>query len=843
MIRGRNLILTAIMVAAILPAGCSHPGPRLGVQTREICRAEWTLRLEALDDDLVRFSLVRGDAASSLGGFSAPTPMVHQRSYPGPAVWRECRAGAEYESAEVRIQLDEQTGAAAILRRSKGGEALLARFTPAFEPAGRIRLEMDPVHLTHVYGLGEQFGEPGVANGNWVGRVRTPGCPTGNQLVDFNGGTIGNAQFPILYALGGPGENIALFIDHVQPLRWDFTSKPWTIEADGTALTWYVMTGPDLRDLRRDYKELVGRPPVPPRKMFGLWVSEYGYESWAELEDKLATLRKRSFPVDGFVMDLQWFGGIDRGGPKSRMGSLTWDTKHFPNPEKKIRELSETHGVGLITIEEPFVCKNLPDYSSIAPYFVRFAREAGSPVLRSWWGVGGMIDYTNPQAGDFWHDLKRQELVRQGVLGHWTDLSEPEVACNGANTYLAGSEPMARNLFAFAWAESIRRGYVRHHVPRRPFVLTRSGTSGIQRFGAALWSGDIGSNLSSLAAHLNVQMHMSLSGVDFFGADVGGFRRDSCDGDMDEMYTQWFADACAFDVPVRPHTSNLDNKYETAPDRVGHVASNRENLLLRYRLLPYLYSLAHEAYRTGEAVFPPLVYYFQDDPVVRDIADEKMIGPYLLVAAASQPGVTHRDVYLPRGRWTNFRTNEVVDSAGEWRRGVPFRDHEGIFRLPMFVREGAIVPMLGDAALQAITTRSSDAANLATDEPFTLHIYPSTRPTSFTVYEDDGATVAYQSGQVRETVIRQQGRGDEVRVTIEAVRGTYADAPEHPSWLLDVHVPPETVVFDIHRNGRHLPPPKGPGTRAWRPGPDGARTGAVRLGSGDRLVFSLRRNP
>ena len=121
-----------------------------------------------------------------------------------------------------------------------------------------------------------------------------------------------------------------------------------------------------------------------------------------------------------------------------------------------------------------------------------------------------------------------------------------------------------------------------------------------------MWSGDIGSNLSSLATQLDVQMHMAFSGIDYFGADVGGYWRSALDGDLNEMYTVWFANAALLDVPLRPHTQNLCNCNETAPDRIGDVASNRENLRLRYRLIPYLYSLAHRAHRYGDALVPPL---------------------------------------------------------------------------------------------------------------------------------------------------------------------------------------------------------------------------------------------
>ncbi len=208
-----------------------------------------------------------------------------------------------------------------------------------------------------------------------------------------------------------------------------------------------------------------------------------------------------------------------------------------------------------------------------------------------------MIDWTNPAAGDYWHDAKRQALMDDGVLGHWTDLGEPEsfdatAWYHGFDEGDRHTQADVHNAYNFRWVESIARGYERNGVERRPFVLSRSGTSGIQRFGVGMWSGDIGSNLASLASHLNVQMHMSFSGIDYFGADIGGFRRDRLDGDdLDEMYTLWFAHGAAFDVPVRPHTSNTENLHETSPAKIGDIKSNLANIRQRYELIPYLYSL------------------------------------------------------------------------------------------------------------------------------------------------------------------------------------------------------------------------------------------------------------
>jgi len=153
-------------------------------------------------------------------------------------------------------------------------------------------------------------------------------------------------------------------------------------------------------------------------------------------------------------------------------------------------------------------------------------------------------------------------LINMGVMGHWIDLGEPEQYGDqqGQPDWTVGVLPGKHaqadyhNMYSFKWAQSIARGYTRNGVTRRPFMLARSGAAGIQRFGASMWSGDIGSELGDLATHGNAQMHMSMSGIDYYGADIGGFHRDALNSDLGDLYTRWFANGMMFDVPGRPHT-------------------------------------------------------------------------------------------------------------------------------------------------------------------------------------------------------------------------------------------------------------------------------------------------
>jgi alpha-glucosidase len=359
-----------------------------------------------------------------------------------------------------------------------------------------------------------------------------------------------------------------------------------------------------------------------------------------------------------------------------------------------------------------------------------------------------MVDWLNPDGAAFWHDFRRQPLIDMGIAGHWTDLGEPEMINPGFRygpDNLTGAE--AHNSFNLLWIKSIYDGYQRNAPDKRPFILSRSGGTGMEAYGAAMWSGDTGGNFASLAAQMPQQQHMMWSGLDYYGSDIGGFHRaglgvsQRADAELNTLYTQWFAYSALFEVPVRAHTENLCNCKETAPDRMGDVRSNLANIELRYRLLPYYYSLAYAAWLNGEPVFPSLDYYY-DEPQARGLGHEKMVGPSLVGAAVASADANEVSLYLPAGDWYDFRTGGLAASKGE-TIAVPVHV-DGRFQLPLYARDGAIVPIDGGV----------------------LRIF-GTRPNTFDWYDDDGVSTAYQRGDYRQTRVTVDGD----IVTIEPTKG------------------------------------------------------------------------
>ncbi|MEH1844669.1 MAG: TIM-barrel domain-containing protein [Nostoc sp.] len=785
--------------------------------------------VEVLDDDLVHFEVSPISSGSNPNQPLYTSPMVLKTNYSGASTPPPPSGSNVIETKDIRLEIASSTLCITAYDKTKQNVEL-TKICPVNLNQPRKGLNIEQGQIENIYGLGQNFKRLGSADGDWLTLKERTGKEFGNALQDFGGGKVGNVQIPVYYAVGKNNLNYALFLDNVYRQEWNFTKSPWQVRTSGDQLRFYIMTGANLLDLRKEFLELVGRPPVPPRKTFGLWVSEYGYDNWKQIDTILSGLRSNNFPIDGFVLDLNWFGGIIPDNTQtsvdestgSAMGRLNWDENQeslvaddryfFPNPASKIRQYA-SDDIGLATIEESYLAKATNTYREIPASLLAYRRgpnntcdfnQQSNPVelsAKNFWGTGSMIDWSDLKAGSWIHERRRfPNLVKLGIHFHWTDLGEPEIfnssACyEGVETTVSGRKIEhvdISNLYNLLWSRSIWEGYFAKRgqtdnlgiTNPRPFILSRSGAAGTQRYGAAMWSGDIGSNLQSLATHFNAQMQMSFSGIDYYGADIGGFERSALPGNdkqgsyrgyEDETYTQWFANAAWFDIPVRPHTHNqfleADITYETSPDRIGKIQSNLANIRQRYELIPYYYSLAYRAYLFAEPVIAPLPFYYQNDPNVRQMANQKLIGRDLLVGAVARYGEYARDIYFPAGRWINYHTNEWIESGGQTVKDFPVY-RSGLFRLPVFAKAGAILPqMYVDADTKDAYGRRKNNRN---NDELIVRVYADRAPSSFTLYEDDGETLDYDSTErpiyrYRTTEVKQQQiDADTVKVTIAA---------------------------------------------------------------------------
>lgn len=821
--------MQATFLAILLSLNAHAEGPEAAFPV-----AEGTLHARAWSDEVLQFEFRRSNDPEKSALFQTSPYVAKTRGLPdfsGPQEFTTTPDGFRTKALNVRVDQDGHCVEVARISDDEGREPTRLCAEANKKGAGFGGFTLARGSTRAAYGLGEYFDPArlGQANGDWLGRRRVPGNGEGNAMIGFHGGATGNAQFPVFYALRKQAP-YGLFVDELNAQSWDLTGDPFRVSVRALPLRIFYLGGKTLPEVRSNYMRLTGYPPVPPRKAFGLWVSEYGFNDWNELRSKLKTLRANQFPVDGFVLDLQWFGGVKEQSPFSSMGKIRFDETKFPRPRQTIAELRR-QGIGLVTIEEPYVSSGLPEFRRLEKQgFLLREHPARRHALvideNPWWGVGGMVDYTNSDGAKLWHDWKRQPLTELGILGHWTDLGEPEMYRRKGSSrtgYYAGIPELGRytqaevhNAYGLFWAESIYDGYRRRGVARRPWILARSGGSGIQRYGTAMWSADIGSNFGSLNSHLNAQLQMSFSGMDYFGSDLGGFHRSGAELEpgvtIDDLYTQWFAIGAAFDVPMRPHTENVANTKETAPDRVGHLESNRENLRQRVRLTPYYYSLAHAAYLYGDPIVPPIAYYYADAPVVdgmdpRQIGAQKLIGRDLLAGAAPAKELKEQTIYLPPGEWVDYLSGAFhASERGQTLKNFPlWRD--GLFRLPLFAKGGAVIPEMH------VDERTQNVEGKQRDE-LIVRAFPSATGVKgeFTLYEDDGETVAYERGAVARTFLEQRFEKGQRHLEIAATAGRFAGQKDARPYRVAFVLRPEeaSATCSVKLNGKPLALRKGP---------------------------------
>lgn len=553
-----------------------------------------------------------------------------------------------------------------------------------------------------------------------------------------------------------------LFLDDTWRVRADLAKADpgkYALTADGGEIDEYLIAGPAIADVVQRYTDLTGRAPMPPRWSLGYQQSRWGY-SEAQVRAVAAELRARGIPADGVWLDIQHMDGNR---------SWTWDKGAFPDPsglEGWLRGL----GFKLTVIVDPGI-KVDPSWDVYQAGLSggHFLSRAGAPYVGEVWpGASVFPDFSAAKTRAWWGTLVKRDLDL-GVRGVWVDMNEPsdftkgnagtvpnDLAADGDGA-ASGSTTMAamHNVYGLNEARATFEGMRAGAPDRRPFVLTRAGYAGIQRY-AAVWTGDAPSTWPTLRETLPMMLGMGLSGVPFVGSDVGGYSGEA----TPEMFARWWQ-LGAMSPFFRGHTMNTGAAQEpwAFGTEVADIA--REAGTLRAALMPYWYSLFAESNATGAPILRPLVYEFQADPATRAIDDQAMLGPWLMTAPLLSAGATSRDVYFPAGRWFEQRSGAIVDGP----KTVTLGD-QTLAALPLWVREGAIVlrerPGLYDGAPRP--------------NELYLDLYPAKTKTTFTRYDDDGDSRQWETGAFARTAYTLQQTSTGARLTAAPRVGSYAPA-------------------------------------------------------------------
>jgi alpha-glucosidase (family GH31 glycosyl hydrolase) len=619
---------------------------------------------------------------------------------------------------------------------------------PVGDGAGRLRLRVSLAFSgeQHFYGLGQgggQLDRLGATRQLWNTHIgHGPGSDMGVPLL------VSSRGYAIFF--DNPGDAAIAVGRSESGIRIVYAAEAGT-------LAWYFLQGGDLRGVMREVAELLGRAPLPPRWALGYLQSTRHFQDTAELRQLPGTLREKRIPCDGLIY-LSSYGearGWNRG-----VGHLEFQPELWSDPQALLNEVRGQH-FQVITHEYPVLHSDSPLFKEAEShgYLLAEGYERASASGTNYRQGQRYIDFSNPAARTWWWAAHR-ELAELGVAGWWLDGGEGPPA---ESTLHGGSGSLLHNIYDRYRHEAFAKGEATDRPDRRVFLLCRSGAAGMQRFGATCWSGDINNDFATLEAQIPLGLNTGLSGIPYWGTDVGGFFHPI--PESGELYARWFQ-LGAFSPIFRSHGWVWR---EHVPWAHGSEveAICRQYAELRYRLLPYTYTLAWQAHQLGLPLMRPLVMNYPDDPRVWGLGHQFLWGDDLLVAPVTREGATAWPVYFPAGVWHDFWTGARHEGPGGITVGAPL-DH-----LPLFVRAGAIVPM--GPVVQHTAERPLDE--------ITLLIYPD-GASRFELYEDDGHTNAYRRGHYALTTFECAANHATVTVQIGDARGDQSIVPAGRRYLL-----------------------------------------------------------
>ncbi|RMH96357.1 MAG: DUF5110 domain-containing protein [Calditrichaeota bacterium] len=522
----------------------------------------------------------------------------------------------------------------------------------------------------------------------------------------------------------------------------------YSFSADGGNLDYFFIYGPEIPRVVQLYSELTGKMPLPPLWALGYQQCRWSYYPEEEVRTLARTFREKKIPADVIYLDIHYMDGYR---------VFTWDKERFPDPEKMLNDLREM-GFHVVTIIDPGVKVDssypVSREGVTGKHFLRYP-DGTVYVGEVWPGPAFFPDFSHPATRRWWgRHLGR--LLQQGVAGLWNDMNEPAVWGNAFpnevlmhDNGLNSNMKKMHNLYGFLMSQTAYEAALKSQPNKRPFILTRAGFAGEQRF-TAVWTGDNRSSWDHLALGIRMMLGLSLSGIPFVGTDVGGFMGDP----TPELMVRWMQ-VGVFSPLFRNHT-HWDTR-DQEPWAFGETveAMCREAIELRYRLLPYLYTLFQEASENGTPILRPLFWYHQEDPVVYETTFQEQfyVGEHLLVAPVVKEGERLKKVYLPEGKWLDWHSETVYEGGRTVVVEAPLE------RIPLFLRSGAIIP-------------TRDPVQYVGEKPIStlyLDVFPGSDYGNFRLYEDDGESFDYLQGQYRLTQFEYLKEGDHLTFTINRV--------------------------------------------------------------------------
>ena len=531
-----------------------------------------------------------------------------------------------------------------------------------------------------------------------------------------------------------------------------------TYQADDGDIDYMLIYGPTIPEVVAKYVRLTGRMILPPRWTLGYLGSTMSYTDAPDAQEQLKKFVElcgtHDIPCDMFHLSSGY--SMDAEGKRY---VFEWNRDRVPDPPTMVEHFHAA-GIHLAANIKPALLTTHPSYDEVAAQngFVRRAEGDAPETGMFWGGDGSYLDFTNPTTYAWWQDRVREAILDTGIDATWNDNNEFEIwddaaQCDGFGDPLPAGmiRPVQTLLMNRASYEAQRA----QRPDERPYLLSRSGCPGIQRY-AASWSGDNFTSWKTLRYNIPMGLGMGLSGAPNTGHDIGGFAGPRPDP---ELFVRWVQQG-VFMPRFCIHSWNSDgtvNEPWMYPDMLPLI---RNAIRLRYRLIPLLYTLLVEAVETGTPLIRPLVYHFPHDARCHTESFDFLLGPDLLVASVLEPGARSRTVYLPEGvEWCDLAT-------GAWYAGGQTVTVDApLERIPLFVRAGGMLPF--GKVMRHIGAEP--------DGQRQIHVFlpPRNGVAHFTLVEDDGLSLDYQHGARTRLDLRANATEDAITVSVRHTMDGY----------------------------------------------------------------------
>lgn len=594
------------------------------------------------------------------------------------------------------------------------------------------------------YGLGEKTGSLNKKGHNfemWNSDSFTPYSKKTDPLY---------ISIPFFISLN---KNYGIFLDSTQRQFIDFekiSKDYYFFETEGKELDYYFIYGNNPKSIITTYTELTGKPPLPPKWSLGFQQSRYSYFK-EEMVRKIAQkFRKFKIPCDAIYLDIHYM---------DKFKIFTWDKKNFPSFKKMISDLTKL-GFKLVTIIDPGIKKEkgywVYEEGKKGNHFCKLPNDKDYKG-RVWPGKCVFPDFLSKKTRKWWGNLYK-EFINFGIRGFWNDMNEPSVFDRISRTFPNNivhknkktfSHKEIHNAYGILMVKATYKG-IKNITQKRPFVLTRSGYSGIQRYSAA-WTGDNTSNWDHLKLSIPMCLSLGLSGVPFCGADTGGFYKNP----TGKLFARWIQ-LGAFYPFFRVHTHRKTMYKEPWAFGKFYGKICKKFIKLRYKLLPYIYSEFYKTSKTGLPLMRPLFLEYPDDEKTYNLEDEFMFGPSILAAPIISKK-NKRKIYLPEGEWYDFWNNKKITGPKEMEIKAEINS------MPLFIRAGSIIPYQ-----KAVQYTDEKPLN-----PLIFKIYPKEENFNYIYYEDDGESFNYKDGEFYKLKLECSKENDEIKFFIPEPEGNY----------------------------------------------------------------------